>query len=105
MRIVQMAFILVTLAGPACTRVEPAARTETRQGAGDAMLSEAQALEIARADAVKAYNNLPELQVRTELRDAKWHVAYSPKLGVRGGGPSYVIDARTGAILEKTYQQ
>jgi hypothetical protein len=65
-----------------------------------------QALAIAQADAVKAYGDLSAYRIQIVLQGDGWHVDYDlndPRL--KGGGPHYVIDARTGAILSKRYEQ
>ena len=71
-----------------------------KQIAGD------QALGIAQADALKAYQDLSPYRIRLVLEDDGWHVDYdvkNPKS--KGGGPHYVIDAQTGVILSKRYDQ
>jgi hypothetical protein len=65
-----------------------------------------QALQIAEADAIKAYQDLSEFRIEVVLEPDGWHVDYylkNPRL--HGGGPHYVIDAVTGAILSKRYEQ
>jgi hypothetical protein len=65
------------------------------------------ALGIAQSDAEKVYRNLLYYRVSIVLgEDGCWHVDYEladPR--VQGGGPRYVIDATTGAILSKNYYQ
>jgi hypothetical protein len=64
------------------------------------------ALAIAQADALTAYRDLTGYAVRVSLESDGWHVDYElkdPKW--KGGGPHYVIDASTGAILLKRYDQ
>ncbi|MBI3824182.1 MAG: PepSY domain-containing protein [Planctomycetes bacterium] len=64
------------------------------------------AIEIARRDAEKAYRDLSPYNVHIELAEDGWHVDY--QLNDRqsnGGGPHYVIDAETGAIRAKRYEQ
>jgi uncharacterized membrane protein YkoI len=65
-----------------------------------------QILAIAQADAAKVYRDLSPYRIQLVLEDDAWHVDYelkNPRL--KGGGPHYVIDARTGAILSKRYEQ
>lgn len=65
-----------------------------------------QALAIAQADAVQAYRDLSSYRIQLSLEDDGWHVDYElkdPKL--KGGGPHYVIDANSGAIVSKRYEQ
>ena len=65
-----------------------------------------QALKIARLDAEKAYRDLSPFYIRVELDDDGWHVDFELKnRQSNGGGPHYVIDADTGAILTKRYEQ
>lgn len=65
-----------------------------------------QALAIAQADAARAYRDLSPFRIQMALEDEGWHVDYElkdPRL--KGGGPHYIIDAHTGAILSKRYEQ
>jgi hypothetical protein len=64
------------------------------------------ALQIARMDAEVAYKNLSCYRIQIVLEQARWHIEYyleDPDWN--GGGPHYVIDATTGAILSKKYYQ
>ena len=65
-----------------------------------------QALRIADADAIHAYRDLSTFRIILALEPDGWHVDYALKnqLAV-GGGPHYLIDATTGAILSKRYEQ
>ena len=77
-----------------------------RQGSGDTVLGGDRALTIAQADAVRAYHDLSAYRIQLTLEDDGWHIDYelkSPKM--KGGGPHYVINARTGAIISKRYEQ
>jgi hypothetical protein len=65
-----------------------------------------QVLTIAQADAIKVYRDLSRYCIRLALEEDGWHVDYElkdPKL--KGGGPHYLIDRLTGAILSKRYDQ
>ncbi len=65
-----------------------------------------QALAIAQADALKAYRDLSGYRIQLVLEQDGWHVDYDlkdPRL--KGGGPHYVIDALTGAMVSKRYEQ
>ena len=69
-----------------------------------------QALRIAEADAATTYENLNRFRIEISLEDDGWHVKYRIKqpTGSRfltGGGPHYVIDATTGAIVNAKYFQ
>jgi hypothetical protein len=71
-----------------------------------ALLAGDQALAIAQADAARAYRDLSAYRIQLVLADDGWHVDYDlkdPKL--KGGGPHYVIDPRTGDIISRRYEQ
>jgi hypothetical protein len=65
-----------------------------------------QVLAIAQADATRVYRDLSPYRIQLVLEDDGWHVDYelkNPRL--KGGGPHYIIDALTGAIISKRYEQ
>jgi len=65
-----------------------------------------QALHVARLDAERAYGDLNGYRVTVELQSDGWHVDYDlidPTLD--GGGPHYVIDPASRAIISKRYEQ
>lgn len=65
-------------------------------------------LSIAHADATSAYPDLTRHRVEIHLESDGWHVEYLFRGDGRfhtGGGPVYLIDAETGAILDKKYYQ
>jgi hypothetical protein len=65
-----------------------------------------QVLAIAQRDAARVYRDLSPYRIQLVLEDDGWHVDYelkNPRL--KGGGPHYVIDAHTGAIISKRYEQ
>jgi hypothetical protein len=65
-----------------------------------------QVLTIAQADALKVYGDLSPYNIRLALEPDGWHVDYEVKNRKwKGGGPHYVIDAVSGAILSKRYEQ
>jgi hypothetical protein len=65
-----------------------------------------EALKIARLDAEVAYRDLSPYRIQLSLEPDGWHVDYELKdPGIHGGGPHYVIDALSGRILSKTYEQ
>ncbi len=65
-----------------------------------------QALAIAQADAVKAYRDLSPYRIQLVLEADGWHIDYELKDPRRkGGGPHYLIDAQTGVIVSKRYEQ
>jgi hypothetical protein len=69
-------------------------------------LAGAQILAIAQADATRVYRDLSPYRIQLVLEDDGWHVDYElkdPRL--KGGGPHYLIDAQTGVIVSKRYEQ
>src|SRR5262249_32020792 len=59
-----------------------------------------QALRIADADAATAYRDLSGYRITISLERDGWHIEYRLKSPTSaGGGPQYVIDAASGAIL------
>jgi hypothetical protein len=72
----------------------------------DQAISCDRALQVARLDAEKAYRDLSPFRIQIVLEPDGWHIDYDLKnLKLRGGGPHYVIDARSGTILSKRYEQ
>jgi hypothetical protein len=63
--------------------------------------------ELRRAcPSLEAYRDLSAYRIQLVLEDDGWHVDYELKdPNLKGGGPHYLIDARTGAILSKRYEQ
>jgi hypothetical protein len=69
-------------------------------------ISRDEALQIARMDALRVYRDLSGYDVRTSLEDDGWHVDYElASSEFQGGGPHYVIDAFSGRLLAKRYEQ
>ena len=69
-------------------------------------LSSDQVLKIARLDAEQAYRDLTSYRISLVLEADGWHIDYQLKdPGLNGGGPHYIIDPFTGAILVKRYEQ
>jgi hypothetical protein len=65
-----------------------------------------QILHIAHDDAETAYRDLSGYQITMSLKSDGWHVDYElTGEYLAGGGPHYVIDPTTGAILSKRYEQ
>jgi hypothetical protein len=64
------------------------------------------ALQIARLDAEKRYKDLSCYRITLTLESDGWHVDYELKdENQNGGGPHYVLDAVTGVITSKKYEQ
>lgn len=63
-------------------------------------------MAVAHSDAIRVYTSVHRFRIEVVLDDDGWHVDYylrNPNLC--GGGPHYVIDPATGAILKKRYDQ
>lgn len=63
-------------------------------------------LKIAEANAKVAYRDLSIYEIKAELKDDKWYVDYElndPQM--LGGGPHYIISAKTGLIDSCRYEQ
>jgi hypothetical protein len=71
-----------------------------------ASLSVAEVLRIAHEDAQAVYRDLSGYKITLTPRPDGWHVDYdlTDHLSA-GGGPHYVIDPATGAILARRYEQ
>jgi len=63
------------------------------------------AITIASKDAVSAYGSKAAFDLTLCELTNVWRVIYSPRKGLNGGGPEYVIDKTTGKILDKKYYQ
>jgi hypothetical protein len=63
------------------------------------------ALRIAQAHAEKVYRDLSGYRIVLALEPDSWHVDYQLKSPTAVGGPHYVIDAASGAIAKKRYEQ
>jgi hypothetical protein len=66
-----------------------------------------EALRIARLDGERAYrDSLEHYLIQITMQPDGWHVDYElNRPGWNGGGPHYVIDPASGAILSKRYEQ
>jgi len=80
--------------------------TTTSPGPTRPPLPADQVLAVAQADAMTAYRDLSPYCIQLVLEDDGWHVDYELKdRRHKGGGPHYIIDAYTGRILAKRYEQ
>jgi len=69
-------------------------------------LASDQILKIARLDAEQVYRDLSPYRISLALEEDGWHIDYQLKdPGLNGGGPHYLIDPLTRAILSKRYDQ
>ena len=69
-------------------------------------ISASQAVAIAEADAVLVCDDMSIYRIEISVDAGRWSVSYRinrPRMA--GGGPHYLIDATTGAILDKKYYQ
>ena len=70
------------------------------------ILAADQILTFAQADAMRAYGDLSDYSVRLSLEGDGWHVDYELRHPhMKGGGPHYVLDPMTGAVLTKCHDQ
>ena len=70
------------------------------------MISEEQAREIAAAEAGQAYHDLGIYTVTAHRDGGEWFVDYELTDPMSlGGGPHFVIDARSGKITGRRYEQ
>lgn len=80
--------------------------TTTAEDGVQTQITSDHALRIARLDAERAYRDLSPYRVLLQLDEDGWHVDYELKnRQAQGGGAHYVIDALTGAIRFKKYEQ
>lgn len=69
-------------------------------------ISADEVMHIAHTDAVTAYRDLSGYRIRLALESDGWHVDFEIKdPRVKGGGPHYLIDAHSGSIIAKRYEQ
>jgi Zn-dependent metalloprotease len=69
-------------------------------------ISKEAALEIARRDAKKESVDLGVYEVVALEEVSAWRVVFRlNRKGLNGGGPKYLIDKATGAIVERKYTQ
>lgn len=63
------------------------------------IINREKAIQIAQENAAKFYSDLSVYNVEVKYDDDKWYVSYILKdTGMVGGGPHYVISAKTGEI-------
>lgn len=80
--------------------------SDLRLGPKPRCLSSDEALHIARLDAEAAYGDLDAFRISIVLEPDDWHIDYDLKDATRdGGGPHYVIDASSGRVVAKRYEQ
>lgn len=69
-------------------------------------ISCAEALRIAHADAQGPYRDLSAYRISVSLEGDAWQIDYELKAPeLQGGGPHDLIDADTGEIRSKRYEQ
>lgn len=79
-------------------------KSETVPRESDGITKE-QALDIAKRDAVLAIGSLSKHDLTVCELSRAWLIVYSPKEGLSGGGPEYVVDKNTGKFLDRRYTQ
>ena len=80
--------------------------TALSQESTEPRVSSDEALRVARLDAEKVYRDLSPYRVTVVLEADGWHVDDELKNpNVQGGGPHYLVDIASGAILKKRYTQ
>ena len=73
---------------------------------GSTSISCDRALQIARVDAESVYRDLAHYRITIAFEPAGWQIDYEPRdPELQGGGPHYVIDPETGAVVSKRYDQ
>lgn len=71
-----------------------------------ATISSDEALRIVQPDAARVYGDLQPYRISIQMSGDAWFIEYEladPRM--KGGGPHYVVDAHTGEIRSKRYQQ
>lgn len=68
-------------------------------------ITKEQAIDAVKKDAESAYQDLSLFNVSATLESDGWHVDYLLKKPIPGGGPHYVVDAYSGKIVTKRYEQ
>ena len=69
-------------------------------------IKESDALRIAHDTANQVYRDLSFYEIKTHLNDEKWFVDYEiNRIGMKGGGPHFVISAINGEILSLRFDQ
>jgi hypothetical protein len=72
----------------------------------DGAIDEARAREIAEDEARSVYGDLAPYVVSVRLQGGRWRVDYDlADATAVGGGPHFLIDAATGEIVERRYEQ
>ncbi len=65
-----------------------------------------QALQIACTDANRVYRDLHMYVIALKLESDGWHIDFEFKdPDAQSGGPHYIVDATTGVISWKCYEQ
>jgi hypothetical protein len=93
--------LAVALAAASCGT----ARDAPPKSGATTMITEQQALDIARKDAATAYRDLSIYTVRVSRKPDGWHVDYDlTDPSMLGGGPHYVI-SESGEITQRRFEQ
>jgi hypothetical protein len=81
------------------------AETNSKLSPDSLKISRDMAIALTRPDATKAYGPLTGFDLTICELSNVWRIIYSPKSGLNGGGPEYVVDKTSGKILDKQYSQ
>lgn len=72
-------------------------------------ITQEHALAIAHADAIQAYGeDMSRFRIEVRQDGSEWYIDYRFVPAARfqtGGGPHYIINAHTGDIVSKRYEQ
>jgi uncharacterized membrane protein YkoI len=70
------------------------------------MIDKEKAFQIAQQNASQVYRDISVYDVEIKLDEGKWYLDYILKdKNLDGGGPHYIISAKTGEILSFLYEQ
>lgn len=84
---------------------ENAGLNEGRASSAAGGINKQEAIDIANRDANVEGARVNEHNLTVCELKTVWRVVFSPKVGLNGGGPEYVIGKQTGEILDKQYSQ
>ena len=106
MKILFCAICAGTLLLTSCGGVQEAAHKPSSPApSGEAAINRETAVRIAKEDARQAYT-LKDYNIGIYEQPKTWRVVFKLRdPGLDGGGPDYLIDKKTGKILNATYNK